>query len=191
MTEKRANQGVKTNLEALHLLNPHAEMGARIFIGASGPYASSVTCQSAEITLRCRKANIMPKVLGDAVLQTSLAIETIEFAAENAHKAHGKTVVLARETVKMYIREDFLLAQRMMVLPDEILHEILARYPEGGDKDGIDGAELDLYMYATNEINRHLLLTVARGRGSSSNEENRVGDVAAGAGFVTTRPESS
>lgn len=189
MIETRTTHQLKINFDRLRLINPTAEVGTRYLIKASSIYGSSVTCRCAKITLLSRASNVLPEVLGEAILTIPLALETIELAANKAHKTHEKIVELDCKAVETEVRSTFNLAKQMSILPDEILNEILSRCPERGND--MENQEFDLYMFAKNEINHYTLLNLSNSRKSSPHKQNSIRDISSGTCLISSRPQSS
>lgn len=115
---------------------------AKYFATASKKHPASTTAQAACIAQLCKTSgNRRPITLMKSVLEDTEKLDALAKAATSIHAAHmngpknstGTIEPVTPDRIKGTVRQDFLLAEWMMILSDDQLDRILELYPHYQD----------------------------------------------------------
>lgn len=117
----------KVRPESVDSVRMHALRGAGMFADVSRRFPANFVSQGAVIALRCKEKEWDPKEIGDALHADHGLLLHLARLADIAHHERGPGYEMTTGRVAKAVRDDFLLASRVMHLDEEDVRIMFAR----------------------------------------------------------------
>ncbi len=105
-----------------------SEIAAFLFAKVSADYSASITAQGTALAAACNNLRLRPRRLGQALLGNQTALERLQNAANSAHARNHVIGIVTVKDVRGIVASDFAIADRLRLLNESDIDEILGQY---------------------------------------------------------------